>query len=102
MWMQTSYALISIYKTRIAALENALREAGTQRQQPRSQRPGPVEYRKLMQRFKQFLSTEEKFWTHLVVRIQRQFGLSEPRPPLPPLSIIPDTEPDIDKLDTGK
>ncbi len=102
MWMQTSYALISIYKTRIAALENALREAGTQRQQPRSQRPGPVEYRKLMQRFKQFLSTEEKFWTHLVVRIQRQFGLSEARSALAALSIIPDTEPDIDKPDTGK
>ena len=96
MWMQTSYALISIYKTRLAALENALREAGTQRQQPRSQRPGPVEYRKLLQRFKQFLSTEEKFWTHLVVRIQRQFGLSEARSALAALSIVPDTEPDID------
>ncbi len=102
MWMQTSYALISIYKTRIAALENTLREAGTQRQQPRSQRPGPVEYRKLMQRFKQFLSTEEKFWTHLVVRIQRQFGLSEARSALATLSIVPGTDPDIDEPDVGK
>jgi hypothetical protein len=102
MWMQTSYALISIYKSRIAVLENALREAGTQRQQPRSQRPGPVEYRKLMQRFKQFLSTEEKFWTHLVVRIQRQFSLSEARSALATLSIITDTELGVDDLDTGK
>ena len=102
MWMQTSYALISIYKTRIAALESALREAGTQRQQPRSQRPGPVEYRKLLQRFKQFLSTEEKFWTHLVVRIQRQFGLSEARSALATLSIVPGTEPDIDEPEARK
>lgn len=102
MWMQTSYALISIYKTRIAALESTLREAGTQRQQPRSHRSGPVEHRKLLQRFKQFLSTEEKFWTHLVVRIQRQFGLSEARTALASLSIIPDPEPDIDEPDAGK
>jgi protein SMG7 len=102
MWMQTSYALISIYKSRIAALESTLREAGTQRQQPRSHRSGPVEHRKLLQRFKQFLSTEEKFWTHLVVRIQRQFGLSEARAALASLSIIPSTEPDIDEPDAGK
>ena len=100
--MQTSYALISVYKSRIATLEHALREAGTQRQQSRSQRPGPVEYRKLMQRFKQFLSTEEKFWTHLVVRIQRQFVLTEARSALATLSIAVDTEPDIDDLDAGK
>ncbi|KAH9988108.1 hypothetical protein BJV74DRAFT_878266 [Russula compacta] len=102
MWMQTSYALISIYKTRLAALEHTLREAGTQRQQPRSQRPGPVEYRKLMQRFKQFLSTEEKFWTHLVVRIQRQFALSEARSALVTLSIVADADPDIDDPDAEK
>jgi protein SMG7 len=100
MWMQTSYALISIYKTRIAALEHTLREAGSQ--QPRSQRSGPVEYRKLMQRFKQFLSTEEKFWTHLVVRIQRQFALSEARAALATLSIVTDTVPGIDEPDAGK
>ena len=102
MWMQTSYALISIYKSRIATLEHALREAGTQRQQQRSQRPGPVEHRKLMQRFKQFLSTEEKFWTHLVVRIQRQFMLTEARSALATLSIVVDTEPDHDDPDAGK
>ncbi|KAI0299414.1 hypothetical protein B0F90DRAFT_1631373 [Multifurca ochricompacta] len=100
--MQTSYALISIYKTRIAALEHALREAGTQRQHPRAQRPGPVEYRKLMQRFKQFLSTEERFWTQLVVRIQRQFALSEARSALATLSIAADTDPDVDDADAGK
>jgi tetratricopeptide (TPR) repeat protein len=102
MWMQTSYALISIYKTRLAALEHALREAGTQHQHPRSQHPGPVEHRKLMQRFKQFLSTEEKFWTHLVVRIQRQFSLSEARAALATLSIVVDTEPGFDEPDPGK
>jgi protein SMG7 len=102
MWMQTSYALISVYKSRIAALEHALHEAGTQRQHPRAQRPGPVEYRKLMQRFKQFLSIEEKFWTQLVVRIQRQFALSEARSALATLSIVTDTEPEADDTDAEK
>ncbi|KAH9034927.1 hypothetical protein EDB84DRAFT_49678 [Lactarius hengduanensis] len=102
MWMQTSYALISIYKTRITALEHALRETGIQRQHPRAQRPGPVEHRKLVQRFKQFLSTEEKFWTQLVVRIQRQFALSEARSALATLSITADVEPDSDGADAGK
>ncbi|KAI9438235.1 hypothetical protein H4582DRAFT_2057691 [Lactarius indigo] len=95
-------ALISIYKTRIAALEHALREAGIQRQHPRAQRPGPVEHRRLVQRFKQFLSTEEKFWTQLVIRIQRQFALSEARSALATLSITADAEPDSDGADAGK
>ncbi|KAH9064613.1 hypothetical protein EDB87DRAFT_1598380 [Lactarius vividus] len=102
MWMQTSYALISIYKTRITALEHGLREAGIQRQHSRAQRPGPVEHRKLVQRFKQFLSTEEKFWTQLVVRIQHQFALSEARSALATLSITADAEPDSDGADGGK
>ena len=66
--MQTSYAFISIYKQRIASLDRALQSAT--RNQPRQGGHGPVEYRKLMQRFRQFLAEEEKFWTQLVVRLR--------------------------------
>ncbi|TFY77492.1 hypothetical protein EWM64_g6521 [Hericium alpestre] len=82
LWMQTSYALISVYKQRIATVERALRESGAQKQQGRGPRHGPVEQRKLLQRFKQFLANEEKFWTQLIVRYQRQFALTEARPAL--------------------
>ncbi|KAI0320424.1 hypothetical protein OF83DRAFT_1105186 [Amylostereum chailletii] len=94
--MQTSYALIAIYKQRIGALERALREAGTQRQQGRQQRHGPVEHRKLLQRFKQFLANEEKFWTQLVVRYQRQFALTEAAPALAVLNLTPPADADAD------
>jgi hypothetical protein len=38
------------------------------RHQPRQSNHGPVEYRKLMQRFCQFLAEEEKFWSQLSQR----------------------------------
>ncbi|KAI0058322.1 hypothetical protein BV25DRAFT_1282663 [Artomyces pyxidatus] len=92
LWMLTSYALISIYKQRIANLERALREPGPPKQQARAQRHGPVEYRKLLQRFKQFLANEERFWIQLVVRFQRQFLLSEAKPALAALGILASPE----------
>ncbi|KAI0039544.1 hypothetical protein FA95DRAFT_1567117 [Auriscalpium vulgare] len=89
LWMQTSYALISIYKQRVSNLERVLREPSGQKQPPRGQRHGPVEHRKLLQRFKQFLSNEERFWTQLVVRFQRQFALSEAKSALTALHLLP-------------
>lgn len=89
--MQTSYALISVYKNRISVLERTLREPPRQthhgRNQPRHNH-GPVEHRKLLQRFKQFLSQEEKFWSQLIVRLQRQFHLIEARSSLIALGIL--------------
>lgn len=102
--MQTSYQFISIYKQNIATLDRTL-----QQQQPHSrqnqQNPqqnqnqqsnkrqhtghGPVEYRKLMQRFRQFLAEEEKFWIHFVARYHRSFSLHEAYPALVALSIVP-------------
>ncbi|KAA1474426.1 hypothetical protein DENSPDRAFT_781643 [Dentipellis sp. KUC8613] len=99
--MQTSYALISVYKQRITTLENALRDQNAQKQQGRQPRHGPVEYRKLLQRFKQFLANEEKFWTQLVVRFQRQFSLEEARPALVTLGILTSTDPAGDAKDAG-
>ncbi|KAK0194471.1 hypothetical protein F5146DRAFT_1185063 [Armillaria mellea] len=88
LWMQTSYAIISVYKQRIAALDRILQ---TQPQQHHQHGHGPVEYRKLVQRFRQFLAEEEKFWAQVVTRYQRSFALDEARPALLALEIIPAT-----------
>jgi len=94
LWMQTSYALISSYRQRIASVEQALREQGNQRNQGKQQqRHGPVEHRKLLQRFKQFLALEEKFWTQLVVRLHHQFTLKEADSALLTLGITVSDEP---------
>jgi len=87
--MQTSYQFISTYKQNVAVLDRTLQSAP--RHQPRQGNPGPVEYRKLMQRFRQFLAEEEKFWMQLVARYQRSFALHEAAPMLSALTIsIPD------------
>ncbi|KAK0469064.1 uncharacterized protein EV420DRAFT_1322514 [Desarmillaria tabescens] len=88
LWMQTSYAIISVYKQRIATLDRILQ---SQPQQHHQHGHGPVEYRKLVQRFRQFLAEEEKFWSQLVTRYQRSFGLDEAKSALVTLEIIPAT-----------
>lgn len=88
--MQTSYAFISIYKQRLTALDRTLQS--TPRHQPRQGGHGPVEYRKLMQRFRQFLAEEDKFWTQLVVRLRRSFGLDEAQSAMVVLGILPADE----------
>lgn len=84
--MQTSYQFISHYKQNLATLERTLQSAP--RHQQRQGSHGPVEYRKLMQRFRQFLSDEDKFWTQFVVRYQRSFALHEAHPVLVALNIL--------------
>lgn len=89
LWMQTSYQFISNYKQNVATLDRTLQSAP--RHQPRQSNHGPVEYRKLMQRFRQFLAEEEKFWSQLVARYQRSFALHEAQHILSALNIaIPD------------
>ena len=85
--MQTSYSFISIYKQRITALDRALQTA------PRQGGHGPVEYRKLMQRFRQFLAEEEKFWIQLIARLRRSFHLDEAQQTLVALGIVTNDEP---------
>ncbi|KAH9847020.1 hypothetical protein C2E23DRAFT_890348 [Lenzites betulinus] len=103
LWIHTSYAFISLYKQRIAALDRAIHtnarhqhQQQAQGQQGAQQQPRPhgghgvVEYRKLLQRFRQFLSDEEKFWIQLIVRIRRIFQLDDAQPVLAELGILPD------------
>lgn len=98
LWMQTSYAFISSYKQRIAALDRVMQNNARQQNQPQpagqqQHRPNShvVEHRKLLQRFRQFLADEEKFWTQLILRIYRSFELNEAQPTLVSLKLISGT-----------
>ncbi|KAJ7594373.1 hypothetical protein C8J56DRAFT_745711, partial [Mycena floridula] len=92
LWMQTSYSFIAVYKQRISALDRVVQNGPRQQQQQQNQSRNvphsPVEYRKLLQRFRQFLAEEEKFWTQLVVRFSRSFALDDAQPALIALGIL--------------
>jgi protein SMG7 len=96
--MQTSYAFIASYKQRIQALDRGIQNQDKARQQgqrpQQDQRPNTnvVEHRKLVQRFRQFLAEEEKFWTQLIVRLHRSFALVEATPTLIALGILSEAE----------
>ncbi|EPQ51949.1 hypothetical protein GLOTRDRAFT_123056, partial [Gloeophyllum trabeum ATCC 11539] len=86
LWMSTSHHFISQYKQRILALDRVV-FGPPPRHGPRHQQGGPVEYRKLLSRFRQFLAEEERFWIQLVLRFQRTFGLNDAQPALFALGI---------------
>jgi hypothetical protein len=76
--MQTSYAFIALYKQRLArpAHQHNHNNANTNNNGGNNNGGGPVETRKLLQRFRQFLADEERFWRALVLRIQRAYAHS--------------------------
>ncbi|TRM67084.1 hypothetical protein BD626DRAFT_566125 [Schizophyllum amplum] len=76
LWMQTSYSFITVYKQRIASIDRAIQHGS--RPNPNNHRGhGPVEHRKLTQRFRQFLAEEDKFWAQFAARFRRAFSLRE-------------------------
>lgn len=95
--MQTSYSIISNYKQRISALDRQIfgppRQAQQQQQRPPPPQRNVVEYRKLLQRFRQFLAEEEKFWTQVIVRLQRNFVIENAQPALQALGFLTEQEP---------
>ncbi|KAJ7083470.1 hypothetical protein C8R44DRAFT_903908 [Mycena epipterygia] len=80
LWMQTSYAFIALYKQRLSrpAHNNHANGGG----------PGTVETRKLLQRFRQFLADEERFWRALVLRVQRAYDVALPASAALPAELI--------------
>lgn len=99
-WMQTSYQFISIYKQKIAVLDQKLstRAKGTTRQDYSG--GGPVEYRKLVARFRQFLGEEEKFYAQLLIRFQTQFELKETHGALVKVGVL-SVDPDEVRVNEG-
>jgi tetratricopeptide (TPR) repeat protein len=120
--MQTSYLFISSSKSSIAKLDkevlgNARQQQQQQQQGQQRQRHadeqqpqlhdytqaqaqalqhtnphGVVEYRKRISRFRQFLAEEEKFWTLLIQRMYRTFGLTEALPALVELGLCSESQ----------
>ena len=97
--MHTSYAFITGYKQRIANLSTSQPPPrGSRQAAPRDSPNAPVERRKLLSRFRQFLSEEEKIWISLVTWSRKTFELHEVQPILVSLEMAsednPDTAPD--------
>lgn len=95
LWMQTSYAFITLFKQRISAIDLAIQNNQRQHQEindPPQKHSNPhhgvVEHRRLVQRFRQFLADEDKFWTQLIIRLLRLFDLQEARPALISLGLL--------------
>jgi len=98
LWMHTSYAFITRYKQRIANLSVPQPPPRGARPAPPREAPNaPVERRKLLSRFRQFLSEEEKFWISLVTWFRRTFDLHEAQQILVSLELVsanPEDNPD--------
>ncbi|KAG6811356.1 hypothetical protein H0H92_007821 [Tricholoma furcatifolium] len=92
LWMQTSYAFIASYKQRILNLDRVIQSK--MRPTPNQRPPNPpiVEHRKLVQRFRQFLADEEKFWSQLVLRLRRSFALDAATEALRQLGIMQESD----------
>ncbi|KAJ7026802.1 hypothetical protein C8F04DRAFT_966014, partial [Mycena alexandri] len=83
--MQTSYAFIALYKQRLARPAHGVHSHNNN---PHTNNNGnnsnnvngntTVETRKLLQRFRQFLADEERFWRALILRLQRAYGVPLP------------------------
>ncbi|KAJ7714122.1 hypothetical protein B0H16DRAFT_1248497, partial [Mycena metata] len=75
LWMQTSYAFIALYKQRLARPAHGVHSHNNPNQNNTNFHGNSsngnngnttVETRKLLQRFRQFLADEERFWRALI------------------------------------
>jgi len=88
LWLDTSHALISLYRERLAALDHQQNTPGNSQGPKKS---NVVETRKLLAKFRTFLAAEEKFWSEIALRVVRTYGLDEAKPALYALNItVPD------------
>lgn len=85
LWMSTSHSFISTYKSLLTSMDRE-RESGQQAGNPRGRPPrNVVEKRRLIQRFRQFLSAEDKFWRTFLIRYTVSFNLDDIKQNLLPI-----------------
>ncbi|KZT34099.1 hypothetical protein SISSUDRAFT_316009 [Sistotremastrum suecicum HHB10207 ss-3] len=89
LWMATSHSVITVYKALLASLDR-------ERERSSGAKNHVVERRRLTQRFRQFLTEEDRFWTAFIVRYVRDFGLKDATISLSALEISDDTNDDND------
>lgn len=96
LWIDTSHTLIDRYRKLVAEMQAKIAKSASA-DQPRGQgrgahskqgEVGAVALRKLLNRFRGFLGSEEKFWTQLATRFARTFNLSEAELGLASLSLM--------------
>lgn len=84
LWQDTSHAFIHRYRQKIAAMDKALQQRNSRRD---DEKVGPVARRKLVQGFRNFLAAEEQFWSDFLVQLAVSFEVKEALPCLRALGI---------------
>ncbi|GAA6060118.1 hypothetical protein JCM10212_003526 [Sporobolomyces blumeae] len=101
LWLDTSHALIQLYRHRLAALDKVIAESPRPPKASRSKDrrggndgqvqlpppPGPVARRKLAGSFQHFLSAEEEYWRTIASRMASRLN-DEEQAELRPLGIV--------------
>lgn len=81
LWLDTSYAVIKVYRQRLAVLDETSNATPTKGPRP------IVQLRKLQTKFRSFLSDEEMFWSGFALRLVGTFKLAEANSALLALNI---------------
>ncbi|MBW0468819.1 hypothetical protein O181_008534 [Austropuccinia psidii MF-1] len=98
LWLDTSHALINIYRKRLNLIDQELKENRKLLKQNRHQNSnhnfshpqsliGPVARRKFLHQFQTFLNSEDQFWKYLINRIIHEYQLDNAKSCLKPLKI---------------
>ena len=96
MWNDTSYSLITAFRTQIAAQKKAADAV-----QPVKKPKSLAEVNRLQNELRRLLLDEEAFWTELIGRIVRMFSLDEARTNLDALGIPCDSDGDTTIASSG-
>lgn len=103
LWINTTHTPITRYRQLIDEMERKMNSSNPTRSKSekkgrdgkvnRGPDEGPVALRKLLGRFRSFLSAEEKYWTDIIVRTVKLYVLDEAKSTLTTLSLNA-TDPD--------
>lgn len=90
LWLETTHTIIHAYRERLSQMDKAI-AANTPRDpakgKPETPAPGPTARRRLVQKFRGFLTAEESFWSELLARIADVFDVHDALPILRVLTI---------------
>lgn len=121
LWIDTSYALIKVYRQRLNSVDQEIQPLDSDFQRYGRRNPkfpsdraenhppivGPVARRKLVQRFRSFLRTEDAFWKSLINRLIDHYHIDAARGCLKSLKIFKDSlvieepQPNLNRLENS-
>ncbi|KAI8443033.1 hypothetical protein BY996DRAFT_4604629, partial [Phakopsora pachyrhizi] len=106
LWLDTSHSLINVYRQKLSSIDKLLAEnrqaskssnrhrRGSAHQSSHPSDIGPVARRKVLQKFRSFLGSEDDFWKYLINRLITQHPLDGVKRCLMALKIS-DSEPSL-------